>query len=263
MCDLRLICGCTFRRYEGRVVAKLPFQPIGFISGLTHRSLLGDDMTDCSFVRCHWLSLVVCSLLCPCRVRGACPVLLVVSCPVMPCPVEIAPFSRRRRPFMLVLRSVVSAHCFVLGLALQHPKGSWCTAIEDSQPAKPVLSSRAESLSGAWFSPPESCVVGLVVMVALGHRQGQSAVGHICVFNISKVHAQTIDDVFSSTCFARKTLTHVFTAHHISHLARLQVHANLVVSLQLQHVLSRHTTLASNHRVEMEAKPRKQHNERV
>uniref|UniRef100_A0A8R1EMQ1 CLAC channel n=1 Tax=Caenorhabditis japonica TaxID=281687 RepID=A0A8R1EMQ1_CAEJA len=36
--------------FEGRVVAKLPFYPIGFIQGLSHRNLTGDDMTDCSFI---------------------------------------------------------------------------------------------------------------------------------------------------------------------------------------------------------------------
>ncbi|CAL2031423.1 hypothetical protein CAEBREN_20842 [Caenorhabditis brenneri] len=36
--------------FEGRVVAKLPFHPIGFIQGLSHRNLIGDDMTDCSFI---------------------------------------------------------------------------------------------------------------------------------------------------------------------------------------------------------------------
>uniref|UniRef100_A0A7E4V0V3 Calcium load-activated calcium channel n=1 Tax=Panagrellus redivivus TaxID=6233 RepID=A0A7E4V0V3_PANRE len=36
--------------FEGRVVAKLPFTPISFIQGLSHRNLLGDDYTDCSFI---------------------------------------------------------------------------------------------------------------------------------------------------------------------------------------------------------------------
>merc|ERR1711936_337385 len=36
--------------FEGRVVAKLPFTPIYWIQGLSHRNLLGDDMTDCSFI---------------------------------------------------------------------------------------------------------------------------------------------------------------------------------------------------------------------
>ncbi|CAD6192223.1 unnamed protein product [Caenorhabditis auriculariae] len=36
--------------FDGRVVAKLPFHPISFIQGLSHRNLAGDDMTDCSFI---------------------------------------------------------------------------------------------------------------------------------------------------------------------------------------------------------------------
>ncbi|CAI4221502.1 unnamed protein product [Auanema sp. JU1783] len=36
--------------FDGRVVAKLPFVPISFIQGLSHRNLLGDDFTDCSFI---------------------------------------------------------------------------------------------------------------------------------------------------------------------------------------------------------------------
>eukprot|EP01100_Stratorugosa_tubuloviscum_P015411 TRINITY_DN887_c0_g1_i2.p1 TRINITY_DN887_c0_g1~~TRINITY_DN887_c0_g1_i2.p1 ORF type:complete len:182 (+),score=69.65 TRINITY_DN887_c0_g1_i2:104-649(+) len=35
--------------FDGRVVAKLPFEPIGFIRGLTHRNLAGIDYYDCSF----------------------------------------------------------------------------------------------------------------------------------------------------------------------------------------------------------------------
>ena len=40
----------SFPRFEGRVVAKLPFVPIGFFQGLSHRGLSGDDYTDCSFI---------------------------------------------------------------------------------------------------------------------------------------------------------------------------------------------------------------------
>ncbi|XP_071948088.1 calcium load-activated calcium channel-like [Antedon mediterranea] len=36
--------------FDGRVVAKLPFTPISWIQGLSHRNLLGDDYTDCSFI---------------------------------------------------------------------------------------------------------------------------------------------------------------------------------------------------------------------
>ncbi|KAM4655634.1 calcium load-activated calcium channel isoform 1-T1 [Amazona ochrocephala] len=37
-------------RFDGRVVAKLPFIPLSYIQGLSHRNLLGEDYTDCSFI---------------------------------------------------------------------------------------------------------------------------------------------------------------------------------------------------------------------
>lgn len=36
--------------FDGRVVAKLPFEPISWIRGMSHRNLYGDDFTDCSFI---------------------------------------------------------------------------------------------------------------------------------------------------------------------------------------------------------------------
>ncbi|CAG0882432.1 unnamed protein product [Cyprideis torosa] len=36
--------------FDGRVVAKLPFVPISWIQGISHRNLLGNDYTDCSFL---------------------------------------------------------------------------------------------------------------------------------------------------------------------------------------------------------------------
>ncbi len=36
--------------FEGKVVAKLPFTPITWVQGLSHRNLLGEDFTDCSFI---------------------------------------------------------------------------------------------------------------------------------------------------------------------------------------------------------------------
>ncbi|KAG0711401.1 Calcium load-activated calcium channel [Chionoecetes opilio] len=36
--------------FDGRVVAKLPFVPISWLQGLSHRNLMGDDYTDCSFI---------------------------------------------------------------------------------------------------------------------------------------------------------------------------------------------------------------------
>jgi len=36
--------------FEGRVVAHLPFTPLSYVQSLSHRNLLGDDLTDCSFI---------------------------------------------------------------------------------------------------------------------------------------------------------------------------------------------------------------------
>ncbi|KAK3087819.1 hypothetical protein FSP39_011041 [Pinctada imbricata] len=36
--------------FDGRVVAKLPFVPIGLLQGISHRNLGGDDYTHCSFI---------------------------------------------------------------------------------------------------------------------------------------------------------------------------------------------------------------------
>ncbi|XP_027203907.2 calcium load-activated calcium channel [Dermatophagoides pteronyssinus] len=36
--------------FDGRVVAKLPFIPISWVQGLSHRNLPGNDFTDCSFI---------------------------------------------------------------------------------------------------------------------------------------------------------------------------------------------------------------------
>ena len=43
-------CICVCFRFDGRVVAKLPFVPISLLQNLSHRNLLGDDFTDCSFI---------------------------------------------------------------------------------------------------------------------------------------------------------------------------------------------------------------------
>ncbi|VDP46543.1 unnamed protein product, partial [Soboliphyme baturini] len=42
--------------FEGRIVAKLPFTPISWFQGISHRSLLGEDYTDCSFIFLYILS---------------------------------------------------------------------------------------------------------------------------------------------------------------------------------------------------------------
>ncbi|GAB6024593.1 Calcium load-activated calcium channel [Chamberlinius hualienensis] len=36
--------------FDGRVVAKMPFVPISWLQGISHRNLPGDDYTDCSFI---------------------------------------------------------------------------------------------------------------------------------------------------------------------------------------------------------------------
>jgi len=36
--------------FDGRIVAKLPFVPISFLQGISHRNLPGTDYTDCSFI---------------------------------------------------------------------------------------------------------------------------------------------------------------------------------------------------------------------
>lgn len=40
----------VFCRFDGRIVAKLPFVPIPLLQGLSHRNIRGDDYTDCSFI---------------------------------------------------------------------------------------------------------------------------------------------------------------------------------------------------------------------
>ena len=36
--------------YQGVVVAKLPFEPLSFMRGVTHRKITGTDYTDCSMI---------------------------------------------------------------------------------------------------------------------------------------------------------------------------------------------------------------------
>ena len=36
--------------YDGRVVARLPFEPVFPIRSLSHRNLLGSDYTECAFI---------------------------------------------------------------------------------------------------------------------------------------------------------------------------------------------------------------------
>lgn len=48
--EVTVLCLFFHFRFDGRVVAKLPFTPLSYIQGLSHRNLLGDDTTDCSFI---------------------------------------------------------------------------------------------------------------------------------------------------------------------------------------------------------------------
>uniref|UniRef100_A0A0R3WZR1 Calcium load-activated calcium channel n=1 Tax=Hydatigena taeniaeformis TaxID=6205 RepID=A0A0R3WZR1_HYDTA len=41
------VCSSVF---DGRVVCKLPFTPISWLYGMSHRNLHGNDFTDCSFI---------------------------------------------------------------------------------------------------------------------------------------------------------------------------------------------------------------------
>ena len=36
--------------FDGKVVAKLPFEPIALLQGISHRNLMGSDYTKCSFI---------------------------------------------------------------------------------------------------------------------------------------------------------------------------------------------------------------------
>uniref|UniRef100_A0A8C2J3K0 Calcium load-activated calcium channel n=1 Tax=Cyprinus carpio TaxID=7962 RepID=A0A8C2J3K0_CYPCA len=50
--------------FDGRVVAKLPFVPLSYIQGLSHRNLLGEDYTDCSFIFLYILNGILTVHLC-------------------------------------------------------------------------------------------------------------------------------------------------------------------------------------------------------
>ncbi|KAL3637336.1 hypothetical protein CASFOL_019635 [Castilleja foliolosa] len=45
---LFIVFGLLNSMFEGRVVAKIPFVPIRLVQKMSHRGLVGDDMTDCS-----------------------------------------------------------------------------------------------------------------------------------------------------------------------------------------------------------------------
>ena len=44
--------------YNGVVLAKLPFDPFGFMKGITHWNIPGSDYTDCSMIFIYILSNV-------------------------------------------------------------------------------------------------------------------------------------------------------------------------------------------------------------
>lgn len=46
----RIFFSLSICRFDGRIVARLPFLPISWIQGLSHRNLPGDDYTECSFI---------------------------------------------------------------------------------------------------------------------------------------------------------------------------------------------------------------------
>ncbi|XP_073156706.1 uncharacterized protein [Henckelia pumila] len=45
---LFMVFGLLNSLFEGKTVAKIPFVPIKLVQKMSHRGLLGDDMTDCS-----------------------------------------------------------------------------------------------------------------------------------------------------------------------------------------------------------------------
>jgi hypothetical protein len=36
--------------FDGRIIAKLPFEPFSLLQGMTHRNLPGTDFTECGFL---------------------------------------------------------------------------------------------------------------------------------------------------------------------------------------------------------------------
>ena len=52
---LSLMYGVLSASYEGIPVARLPFDPPGFVQGISHRGLVGEDMRDCSMAFLYML----------------------------------------------------------------------------------------------------------------------------------------------------------------------------------------------------------------
>ncbi|CAN0879145.1 Calcium load-activated calcium channel [Linum grandiflorum] len=52
---LFIVFGLLNSLFEGKVIAKLPFQPIALVRKMSHRGLQGDDSTDCSMAFLYFL----------------------------------------------------------------------------------------------------------------------------------------------------------------------------------------------------------------
>ena len=52
---LSLMYGVLSASYDGMPVARLPFDPPGFVQGISHRGLVGEDMRDCSMAFLYML----------------------------------------------------------------------------------------------------------------------------------------------------------------------------------------------------------------
>ena len=70
-------------RFDGHVVARLPFKPFPFLQGISRRNLMGTDPTDCSFIFLY--------ILCTMSLREVCGCIEVVR--TGECALECAPFS--------------------------------------------------------------------------------------------------------------------------------------------------------------------------
>lgn len=85
--------------FDGRVVARLPFVPISWIQGLSHRNLPGEDYTECSFIFLYIL-----------------------------CTMSIRQVSESRSGW-------ISPNFFVYSF-LEHPENAWFCAIQNCEQAE-------------------------------------------------------------------------------------------------------------------------------
>lgn len=91
--------------FDGRVVARLPFVPISWIQGLSHRNLPGDDYTECSFIFLY--------ILCTMSIRQVSEVSLVSAAWA-----NARSFQYTSLPF------------------LEHPENAWLRAIQNREQAE-------------------------------------------------------------------------------------------------------------------------------